>query len=155
MIDIRNCWKDGEATRLLAGKDNMVYDYRGTVYCHCPATGKRRELAYGGLAKDRNTLQYRCPARYYGVTCASSAACTAGRSVRIPLATDWRIFVPIARSSYKWGRAYAQRTAVERVNSRLDTAFGFEQNFIWGLQKMQVRCGMALSVMLAMALGRI
>ncbi|MEW6523302.1 MAG: hypothetical protein AB1445_06985 [Bacillota bacterium] len=68
----------------------------------------------------------------------------------IPLATDWRIFVPIARSSYKWGRAYAQRTAVERVNSRLDTAFGFEQHFIWGLQS-----GMALSVMLAMALGRI
>jgi len=155
VIAIRNCWKDGEATRLLAGTANVVYDYRGTVYCHCPATGKRREMAYGGFEKDRNTLKYRCPARHYGVPCAGQATCAALRSVRIPLATDRRIFVPIARSSYKWERAYAQRTAVERVNSRLDTAFGFEQHFIRGLPKLQVRCGLALSVMLAMALGRI
>ncbi|PDO09198.1 MAG: hypothetical protein BLM47_13965 [Candidatus Reconcilbacillus cellulovorans] len=32
VIDIRNCWKDGEETRVLTGKANVVYDYEGHVY---------------------------------------------------------------------------------------------------------------------------
>jgi hypothetical protein len=47
------------------------------------------------------------------------------------------------------------RTSVERVNSRLDVSFGFEQHFIRGQAKMKLRCGLALLVMLAMALGRV
>jgi len=49
---------------------------------------------------------------------------------------------------------YKKRTSVERVNSRLDVSFGFEHHYIRGLKKMKVRCGIALCVMLAMALGR-
>ncbi len=41
------------------------------------------------------------------------------------------------------------------VNSRLDTSFGFENHTIRRLEKMKLRCGLALCVMLAMALGRI
>ena len=155
VIGIRNCWQDGEATRLLPGQENVVYDYQGTVYCHCPVSGIRRTMAYGGFEQDRNTLKYRCPAQHYGLECKGMQACPVGQALRIPLATDRRIFVPIARSSYKWERAYAQRTAVERVNSRLDRVFGFEEHFIRGLKKMQLRCTLALSVMLAMALGRV
>lgn len=155
VIAIRNCWKDGEATRLLPGQENVVYDFRGTVYCHCPVSGVRRTMAYGGFEKDRNTLKYRCPAQHYGIVCAGAQVCPVGPALRIPLATDRRIFVPIARSSYKWERAYAQRTAVERVNSRLDRVFGFEEHFIRGLKKMHLRCTLALTVMLAMALGRV
>ncbi|WP_242823908.1 transposase [Sulfobacillus thermosulfidooxidans] len=59
------------------------------------------------------------------------------------------------RASYQWKREYAHRTAVERVNSRLDVSFGLELHTIRGLKKMQLRCGLALIVMLAMALGRI
>jgi len=44
---------------------------------------------------------------------------------------------------------------VERVNSRLDEAYGFEKHFIRGQKKMQLRCTLALLVMLAMAVGRI
>ena len=40
-------------------------------------------------------------------------------------------------------------------SSRLDVSFGFERHFIRGLKKMKLRCGLALIVMLAMALGRI
>jgi hypothetical protein len=43
---------------------------------------------------------------------------------------------------------------VERVNSRLDVSFGFERHFIRGLKKMKVRMGLALGVMLSLALGR-
>ncbi len=50
---------------------------------------------------------------------------------------------------------YKKRTAVERVNSRLDVSFGFEQHYIRGLMKMKLRCSVAMIIMLAMALGRI
>jgi len=36
VIDLRNAWRDGEETKPLKGFDNIVYDYRGTVYCCCP-----------------------------------------------------------------------------------------------------------------------
>jgi len=45
------------------------------------------------------------------------------------MAEDRRIFTPLARSSYKWEREYDRRTAVERVNSRIDVVFGFEISF--------------------------
>ncbi len=155
VIDIRNQWRDGEDTRLLTGKDNIVYDYRGTVYCYCPETNKRLEMAYGGFEKDREALKYRCPAKHYGLECKGMDQCCATGGVRIPLEEDRRIFTPLARSSYKWTTYYKKRTAVERVNSRLDEAYGFEKHFIRGLQKMELRCTLALIVMLAMAVGRI
>lgn len=40
VIDIRNMWKDGEPTRVVRGTTNVVYDCKGTVFCHCPRTGK-------------------------------------------------------------------------------------------------------------------
>ena len=65
------------------------------------------------------------------------------------------MFTPVARSSYRWQDYYDQRSAVERVNSRLAGGFGFERPGIRGLAKMQLRVTMALTIMLAMALGRI
>jgi hypothetical protein len=155
VIDIRNQWKDGEETKLITGQENVVYDYKGKVYCYCPETGKKREMAYGGFEKDRETLKYRCPARHYGLTCKGIDRCPVKSGIRIPLKEDRRVFTPLARSSYRWQELYKNRTAVERVNSRLDQSFGFEQHFIRGLKKMSLRCALALAVMLAMALGRI
>jgi hypothetical protein len=68
---------------------------------------------------------------------------------------DRRVFTPVARSTYKWERLYDIRTAVERVNSRIDNVFGFERHFIRGQRKMLVRVSLALIVMLAMACGRV
>jgi hypothetical protein len=75
--------------------------------------------------------------------------------VRVPLDHDRRIFTPIARPSAKWRKAYDRRTAVERVNSRIDCVLGFEHHTIRGQAKMEVRIGLALVIMLAMALGRV
>jgi hypothetical protein len=155
VVAIRDCWQDGEKTRLVAGQRNVVYDYEGTVYCHCPRTGVRRTMACGGFEADRSTLKYRCPARHYGVACDGMERCPVRGAVRIKLAEDRRVFTPLARSSYKWKRYYRRRTAVERVNSRLDVSFGFERHFIRGLAKMRSRMGLSLVVMLAMALGRV
>jgi hypothetical protein len=157
VIDIRRMWRDKETKLLDPGcADNIVYDEVGTVYCICPKTGEQRPMSYGGFEKDRMALKYICPLKAYGLTCLGSDECGhAMKSERVCLEIDRRIFTPVSRSSYAWERGYKKRTAVERVNSRLDVSFGFEKHFIRGQKKMEVRVGLALCVMLAMAVGRI
>ncbi len=162
VIDIRNMWKDGEETRLINEDevDNIVYDYKGNVHCINPETGKKLKMNFCGYEKDRNCLKYRCQAAACGVECKVANKCGTGkhgeygRIVRIPLEKNRRVFTPLARSSYAFKREYKKRTAVERVNSRLDVSFGFERHYIRVLKKMKLRCSLALVVMLAMALGR-
>lgn len=155
VIDIRNCWKDGEQTHLVPGTDNVVFDFRGEVSCVCPLSGEQFSMAYGGFEKDRGTLKYRCPAEHYGIECKGRKMCPIGKAIRIPMHLDRRIFTPLARSTYRWEEMYKKRTAVERVNSRLDVSFGFEFHFVRGLKKMKLKCALSLACMLAMALGRI
>ena len=79
-----------------------------------------------------------------------------GRIVRIGLDDhDRRIFVPTPHGSPSWQRGYNRRSALERINNRIDNSFGFERHFIRGLAKMQTRVGLALAVMMAMALGHV
>ena len=160
VTDMRDTWKDGEETKAVAAdrRDNIAYDYQGTVYCYCPSSDARYEMAFCGFEKDRKALTYKCPWAVHGIQCMGYAWCsegTKGKIVRIPLQTDRRIFVPIARSSDKWQRFYNGRTAVERVNSRIDLSFGFEHHFIRGKAKMTLRVGLSLLAMLSMALARI
>lgn len=164
VIDIRDTWKEGKKGEIITHPlypektDNIVYDIKGKVYCHCPVTDERREMAYCGFEKDRGVLKYRCPAKAYGIGCKGQEECSPnryGKIVRIPLATDRRIFTPVARSSYAWETAYNKRTAVERVNSRIDNVYGFEKHYIFGKFKMTLRISLALIVMLSMAVGRI
>ena len=102
-----------------------------------------------------------CPPQAKGVPCTQTDLCNGGcqsacgRIVRVPLEFNRRTFTPQARDSKTWEREYSHRTAVERVNSRLDVSFGFERHYIRGLKKMKLRAGLALAVMLAMAARRI
>jgi len=169
VIDKRRMWKEdycGEAsrTRVLFDDrvDSFVYDEQGQLFCVCPHTRQRREMFFCGYEADRRTLKYRCPAAACGIECKGRDACEArasvggfGRVVRVRLDKDRRVFTPIARHTAKWAKAYARRTAVERVNSRLDCVLGFERHTIRGMQKMKTRVTLALCVMLSMALGRI
>ncbi len=97
IIDIRNMWKDEDTTRLLGDAANIVYNYCGTVSCHCEKTGKIRQMANGGFEKDRETLKYRCPAEHYGINCASKKTCQVNTAIRIKMEEDRRIFTPVAR----------------------------------------------------------
>jgi len=169
VIDHRLMWKEnpGQPRPLFGDRaDVFLYDELGRVYCQCPSERRGqdevRELAFTGFEKDRGTLKYRCPAAFYGFDCAGRALCEQGakvgeygRIVRAPLELDRRIFTPIARHTAKWETAYDRRTAVERVNARIDRVLGFEQHFIRGQAKMETRVTLALVVVLAMALGRI
>lgn len=158
VIDIRNKWKDKDKTRQLQDYENVIYNYKGNVYCVCMETGIEREMCVGGFEKDRKshgTLRKLCPAKQYGIECKYMDKCKVKQGIRIDIEEDRRIFTPIDRASYKWERTYDKRPSVERVNSRLDESYGFEKHYIRGLRKMNIRCGIALCVMLAMAVGRI
>jgi hypothetical protein len=138
----------------------VVYDVKGNISCICPKTGEMRSMAAWGFEPDRKTLKYRCPAAVFGFECKGRQQCPGsqtdyGKIVRISIDTDRRMFTPIARDTAAWERAYDRRTAVERINSRIDRVLGFEQHTIRGLKKMEARVGIALIVLLSMALGRI
>lgn len=145
--------------------DTIVYTERGTVHCICPGTGELRDMAFQGFESGRNTIKYRCPAAAYGTTCPGQAACHKaggvqpgeyGRIVRIDLNTsDRRIFTPTPHGSPSWERGYNRRSALERINNRIDNSFCFEKHFIRGLGKMKVRVGLAMCVMMSMALGHV
>ncbi len=155
VIDIRQMWKDGEEDRVVSGCQNVTYDSKGNVFCYCMKSVKRYDMAFGGFEKDRECLKYKCPAKHYGLKCASLGTCEVGHSVRIKLDEDRRIFTPLARSSYRWPVIYKQRTSIERIYGRMDTSFGFENHYIRGQKKMHLRVGLSFIVMLAMAAGRI
>ena len=163
IIDRRSDWREqSDATKALFPEraDTVVYDVKGNVSCVCPKTGEMRPMAPWGFEKDRGTLKYRCPARVYDFECKGIPLCPGARTdygkiVRIDIDKDRRMFTPTARDTAAWQRAYDRRTAVERVNSRIDQVLGFERHTIRGLQKMEVRVSIALIVLLSMALGRI
>ena len=161
VLDIRDMWKDGDKTRLLDPDrtGNVVYNYRGDVMCVCPVTGEMRPMCYCGYEKDRGTIKYRCPATAYGMECKGVKQCSGesryGRIVRVPIDRDRRLFVPLPRSSYKWERIYRKRTSSERLNSRLDVSFSFENHKIRGIKKMRTMVGLTMIVMLSMAIGSI
>lgn len=167
VIDIRSTWKDeAELPRQLYPQqvDTIFHTEKGEVLCRCREDGQNERdnyepMAFEGFEADRETLKYRCPAMAKGITCTQRDLCNSGchpprgRIVRVPLEQDRRIFTPLARDSKSWKREYNHRSAVERVNGRLDVSFGFERHYIRGMKKMQMRAGMALLVMLGMALG--
>jgi hypothetical protein len=176
IIDTRKMWQLGKQdrdfdptkniTRLLDPTrcDNIVFDERGTVFCVCPITGTTYRMSFRGFEADRSSVAWRCPAAAYGFSCKGREQCEMdalgrcsdyGRLVRIRLDHDRRIFTPIPRDSPKWKTAYAKRTSAERMNSRIDHLLGFERHTIRGLAKMRTRMGLALAVVLAMAVGAI
>jgi hypothetical protein len=175
MIDIREMWREEKnepgydpekpITRALFAErvDTIVHTEKGTLHCICPVTGEQRDMAFQGFEADRNTLKYRCPAAAYGFQCQGRKDCSAfgqvnpgeyGRSIRINITKeDRRIFTPTPHGSPSWKRIYNRRSSLERINNRIDNSFGFEKHYIRGKAKMQTRVGLAIAVMMAMALG--
>ena len=149
---------------LVSVHDNIFYTERAEVWCRCPVSGTERKMAFCGFESKRETLKFRCPAAVYGVGCKGwekchrDAGCKTngyGRVVRVPLERNRRIFTPTPRGSISWKRAYNRRSALERINSRIEGSFGFERHYIRGRAKMSARVGMAFAVMMALAVGHI
>jgi len=137
IVDIRNCWQDGEATRQYKDTD-MVYDYRGNVFM-VDDKGERRRMHYEGYDRQKKCLRYSYK----------------GKMHKIYVSYDERVFLPVARDSKKFERLYKSRTSVERLNGRMDRDYMFEDHCIRGLKKMRLMVSLTLLTMNAMALGKI
>ena len=137
VIDIRNCWKDGEATKQYKNT-NMVYNYRGDVFW-INADGNPQKMKYEGYDRQKKCLRYSHEGKVY----------------KIYTSCDERIFLPIARDSKKFKKLYKGRTAVERLNGRLDRDYMFEDHCIRGLHKMTLMVSLSFIVMNGMAVGKL
>lgn len=145
--------------------DTIVYAEKGSVHCICPVTNELRQLTFQGYEADRSTLKFRCPVAASGCgECQGKNICHQkggvnpgdfGRIIRVPIALDRRIFTPTPYGTDSWDRAYDRRSALERINNRIDNVFGFEHHFIRGIAKMTTRFGLGVAVMMAMALGHV
>jgi len=131
-------------------KRTVYYDDLGNVYCYCPYI--KREMAYDGYDKKRDTLSYKCPAKAYGIECKGCVECPVKTKVRIKRSINPRVFTQVARSSYKWKKMYNKRVALERINSRLDNGYCFEEHTIRGKAKMEVEVHISMSIMMTIAL---
>ena len=137
IVDIRNCWKDGDTTKQYKNTD-MVYDYKGNVFI-VDDEGIQHKMNYEGYDGQKKCLRYSYKGKIY----------------KIYTSYDERVFLPVARDSIKFARLYKGRTAVERLNGRLDRDFMFEDHCIRGLKKMKMMVSLTLLTMNAMALGKI
>ena len=175
VVDTREMWREEKAEpghdpskpilRLVRGDrvDNVLHSEKGQVFCRCPAEKTVRPMAFHGFEADRGTLKYRCPAAANGLDCAGREECEResgskcggyGRVVRVALkGADRRTFTPTPWGGPSWRRAYARRSALERINSRLDGGYRFERHFIRGKARMRTRVGLAVCVMMSLALG--
>jgi len=153
VIAKRTMWKT-ETEKEVPGYEGAYYDEAGNVYCYTQDKGNRRMMTPNGYEKERDAVRFKCPAQAYGVKCTQVGDCKC-KNLRVPLSTDPRIFTQVQRESYKWERLYRKRTAVERVNSRLDGAYGFEERRTRGLERTTLQVGLALMIMLAMAVWRV
>ena len=142
IIDIRNCWKDGEETHQYRDTQ-IVYNYKGTVW-YVEDNGEKTELLYRGYDKATDSLRYGFKPQKHDK-----------RIFRIKCEEDRRIFTPVARSSHKWKRMYKKRTGVERVNGRIDRDFKFEKHTIRGLSKMLMFLTVTFIVYMGMAKTKI
>jgi hypothetical protein len=75
--------------------------------------------------------------------------------IYIYISYDDRVFLPIARDSLKFKRLYKARTTVERLNSRPDNDYMFEDNYIRGLEKMRLMVSLSFIVMNGMAVSKV
>ena len=140
IMDIRHMWTKEETYREIDNK-MLAYNEDGEVFL-ITDLGKYEKLKYLGYDKRNQALRY---GRY-----------TKGKKVyRVPLSTDYRIFVPVARDSKKFKTKYKMRTEVERLNGRIDRDYMFNDHFIRGQKKMEIMLDLSFMVMLTIAKGHI
>ena len=138
IVDKRNMWSNKNETRQYKETD-IVYDVKGNVFYIDDITLKPMPMKYIGYDKDRDALRYEYKGKIY----------------RIKRTENERIFTPLARTSKKFKRIYKGRTAVERLNGRLDRDYMFEVHSIRGLKKMNAMVKLSGIIMLAMAKAHI
>lgn len=141
LVDTRHMWKEEELKEI--ENKPLAYNEDGEVfYIKDIINGEYEKLKYLGYDKQRKCLRYGFK---YGNK----------KIFRIPIETDRRIFLPVARDSAKFKRLYKMRTEVERLNGRIDRDYMFNDHFIRGKKKMNMMLSISFIVMMSMAKGHI
>lgn len=113
------------------------------------------EMVYWGA--DENSLKFRCPHVLGKVDCPfGSSWCSNsnyGLVKKINVTDDLRRYSNPHRNTRKWEEIYAQRTSVERVNSRLKAYLTANQLHVWGVRKVKTHFLFNMIVLLASALA--
>jgi hypothetical protein len=154
IIDKRKMWRE-ENEKELPRYPRRYYNETGEIFCYSEHKSERHRMIPAGYDAERDTLRMKCPVGVYGATCVEAGTCTLCKNIRVKLGVDERIFTQVDRTSYKWKTLYRSRTAVERVNSRLDVSFGFEARRVRGMKKMSMLTALAFAVMDTLAVGSI
>ena len=140
VMDIRHMWSKDEKYREIENQP-LSYNEDGEVF-YIVDLNNYEKMKYLEYDKENNCLRY--------------TRVNKGKKVyRIPLSTDYRIFVPIARDSKKFKTKYKMRTEVERLNGRIDRDYMFNDHFIRGQKKMDLMLTLTFVVMLTIAKGHI
>ncbi|HFU3968476.1 TPA: transposase, partial [Streptococcus suis] len=140
IIDHPRKWKEDETRQYL--DTDVIYNQSGEVFW-VDDKGKAIQLIYKGYDKSCDSLRYGFHPRYQD-----------NRIFRLKRCVEPIIFNQVARDSKKFKRLYKKRTAVERVNGRLDRDFRFETHTIRGLKKMSLAVAMSFLVMIGFALRK-
>lgn len=141
VVDIRHMWKNEKLKEV--ENQMLAYNEDGEVfYIKDIKKGEYEKLKYLGYDNQRKCLRY-------GFKYEDK------KVFRIPINTDRRIFLPVARDSNKYKRLYKKRTEVERLNGRIDRDYMFNDHFIRGKDKMDMMLTLSFVVMLTMAKGHI
>ena len=132
VMDIRHMWSKDEKYREIENQP-LAYNEDGEVF-YIVELNRYEKMKYLGYDKGNNSLRYTRESK--------------GKKIyRIPLSTDYRIFVPIARDSKKFKTKYKMRTEVERLNGRIDRDYMFNDHFIRGQKKMDLMLTLTFVVM--------
>lgn len=138
----------------IKGLEWMYYNESGEIIYVEEERGIRCELSYSGYERKRRRQKFVCPVKAYGIGCEKKSECRYyNKSVRISINLDRRIFMPIPEHSKRFRMEIKKRTSIERINARIDSVYGFEEHTIRGLAKMEVMIGIAMIVMVTLALG--
>ena len=172
VIDSRRMWRDKNPhpdrlkvpTRPLNAADRLdtiLHTEDGVLYCQCPETKEIRTMHYQGREQQRGTLKWACPAAVYDFTCEGRETCyhrgqvKAGaktRTVRVKIDPEHlRNFGQLPPNTYKWQRYYNERSAMERIYSRVDHAHLAHDHFLRGKARLELKFTIGFSVMLARA----
>ncbi len=159
VVQQRSLWREEQERVLpgLQGRQNIVYDEAGTVYCYDTVSEPvvRHRMAYIGYEPSRGTLKYRCPAMHEGWSCPMAQRCNAGKkyglTVRVKRELDLRRFPALPRATKKFERLYRGRTAVERVIGRLKVFWGADDGHFAGTRRMFAWLGVVMVVHVAFA----
>ena len=74
------------------------------------------------------------------------------RIVRIKINEEkLRTFAALPKNTYRWKRLHKKRSALERINARVGRDFQLEHHYMRGLETMQMRVTLSLSLILPLA----